>query len=237
MRWRCLRKKPLARGSTRKVAKMQDQTKSHPETPNEAPWPIRGAWTPGDLQRFERVIETEYNRGAIAAPVHLSGGNEEFLIKAFEDIGAGDWVCSTWRSHYHCLLHGVDPDKLYWEIMAGKSITLTFPENRIITSAIVGGICPIALGIAMALKRRQQLNRVWCFVGDMTGMTGIFHECVRYAHGHDLPITFIVEDNDLSVCTNTSEVWGTQYLKKAPIKFYNYKLPWPHAGAGKRINF
>lgn len=216
---------------------MPPTQQTHPEAPIAASWPIRGQWTPEALQRFERVVENSFNLGQIAAPVHLSGGNEEVLIKVFEDISATDWVCSTWRSHYHCLLHGVDPSELFLAIQSGKSITLTFPEHKIITSAIVGGICPIALGIAMALKRQKSVSKVWCFVGDMTGMTGIFHECVRYAHGHDLPIMFIVEDNDLSVCTDTAETWGTLFNKKPPIKFYNYKLPWPHAGAGKRVNF
>lgn len=199
-------------------------------------WPSRGQWTIEELQRFERVVADTYNRGSIRAPVHLSGGNEEILIDAFKAISPSDWVCSTWRSHFHCLLHGVDPARLFQDICAGKSITLTYPEHRIITSAIVGGICPIATGVAMALQRQKSADRVWCFVGDMTAMTGIFHECVRYAQGHLLPITFIVEDNDLSVCTSTAESWGST-MNRPPIKFYNYKLPFPHAGAGVRINF
>lgn len=189
-----------------------------------------------DLIAFEANIAEQFNAGKIRAPIHLSGGNEDQLIDLFRFIQSGDWVCTTWRSHYHCLLKGVPADQLEADIMAGKSITLCYPQHRIISSAIVGGICPIALGIAMAIKQSgQHVPHVWCFVGDMTSMTGIFHECLRYADGHDLPISFVIEDNGKSVGTPTLEVWGK--CARESLMDYHYSLPWPHSGAGKRVEF
>ena len=189
-----------------------------------------------DLISFEADIAAEFNRGKIRAPIHLSGGNEDVLIDLFDLVEPRDWVCTNWRSHYHCLLKGVPPDVLKADIMAGKSITLNYPEHRVISSAIVGGILPIAVGIAMAIKRRTGDERVYVFMGDMTARTGIAHECIEYSRGNNLPIEFIMEDNGKSVCTDTNVAWGRS---KHPDKFqrYDYELPFPHAGAGVRVQF
>ena len=96
-------------------------------------------------------------------------------------------MCCSWRSHYQCLLKGVPPEKVRDEILAGRSISLCFPEYRVVSSAIVGGILPIAVGIALGLKRRNEPGRVHCFMGDMTSETGIAHECIKYSFNHGSP--------------------------------------------------
>jgi pyruvate dehydrogenase E1 component alpha subunit len=60
--------------------------------------------------------------------VHLCDGNEDAMIEIFKRIGKEDWVLCSWRSHFQCLLKGVPPDVLKAEIMAGRSISLCFPE-------------------------------------------------------------------------------------------------------------
>lgn len=195
-------------------------------------------WTVAGLKAFEQEIADIFNSGQIKAPVHLSGGNEKQLIEIFQKVNPEDWVCTTWRSHYHCLLKGVPPATLKADIIAGKSITLTYPKYKIVSSAIVGGIIPIALGIAWSIKRRGGSEKVWAFIGDMTSFSGICHECRRYARGHSLPIKFVCEWNNLSVCTDTLETWGQDPLENiSNYSVYSYNLPWPHAGAGKRVQF
>jgi pyruvate dehydrogenase E1 component alpha subunit len=196
--------------------------------------------TPLDLINFELEVAEAFNKGLIRAPVHLAGGNEADLISIFKDVGPNDWVATQWRSHFHCLLRGVPRDRLMADILAGKSITLTYPDYRIISSAIVGGILPIALGIAWSIKRAGGREKVWAFCGDMTATTGIFDEVGRYAAGFELPLRIVIEDNGLSVCSPTAETWGTKRWPGASLAYrhYGYELsPWPHAGSGKRVNF
>jgi pyruvate dehydrogenase E1 component alpha subunit len=173
--------------------------------------------------------------------VHLYDGNEEQIINVFENISDDDWIFCTWRSHYQCLLKGVPQETLMQDILDGKSITLCYPEYRIYSSAIVTGSIPIATGVAMDIKRKNLKNHVWCFVGDMASETGTFFENYKYAVNHDLPITFVVEDNNKSVCTDTRKVWNTVDLtfneNKEKIIHYSYQSCYPHAGAGKRIQF
>ena len=180
-----------------------------------------------DVRSFEEKVARLYEDGGIAAPVHLSSGNEAQLQEIFKGYREGDWILSTWRSHYHWLMSGRDPQELLGQIVAGHSMNIS--GDRFFTSAIVGGIAPIAVGLAMAGER------VWCFVGDMAATCGIVAESIRYASGHNLPVTFVIEDNGMSVTTPTKDVWGTD--GKGVVVRYDYKSKWPHAGTGTFVLF
>ncbi len=212
-----------------------------------APLADRGAESPcpltaEELISFETEIAETFNAGKIRAPVHLYFGNEEQMIEVFRDIKPEDWVFCSWRSHYQCLLKGVPREELKAEIVAGRSMSLCFPKYRIVSSAIVTGVLPMAVGVALSLKRRGAAARVHCFAGDMTAETGVFHECLKYSTNHQLPIRFIIEDNGKSVCTNTRETWNQPVLtyenRAHPLViYYKYESKYPHAGAGKRVQF
>jgi pyruvate dehydrogenase E1 component alpha subunit len=196
-----------------------------------------------DLIRFEDRVADTFNAGKIRAPIHLYSGNEEKLIEIFQKIDVEeDWVFCSWRSHYQCLLKGVPEELLYKAILEGRSIALCFLEYKIFSSAIVGGHIPIALGVALSLKMQKSESHVYCFLGDMTAETGIAQSAFTYANNFDLPITFIIEDNGISVCSDTRKVWGTNTLRfqqtsNKKITSYTYTNKYPHAGAGKRVEF
>ena len=193
--------------------------------------------TKDELIKFEEEIGELFSGGTIKAPVHLSDGNEDQLIEIFKNVKRDDWIFSTHRSHYHALLHGIDPQKVRDEIMGGNSITMCFPEHKFYSSAIVGGNTPIALGVAMGLKRSKRPERVWVFVGDMAAEGGIFHECAKYAAKNDLPITFVVEDNGISTNTPTKKAWGEGTAQARIIRYEHKKEKYPHYGSGKWVTF
>ena len=199
-------------------------------------------WTLQKLQEFETQIAELFNAGRIKAPVHLSDGSEAALIEIFKEIKSEDWVFCSWRSHYQCLLKGVPSTELLDEIMAGRSISLGFPKYRVFSSAIVGGQVPIAVGAAKAEKMKNSGAHVWCFLGDMTSETGIAQTSIRYAETHDLPITFVIEDNGISVLTDTRDVWASKTLRfnereSQKVRSFSYKSKYPHSGAGVRVQF
>lgn len=182
-----------------------------------------------ELIAFEDEVAEKIRLGQIKTPTHLCGGNEEKLIKIFEHISPKDWIFATYRNHYHALLYGIPKNEVMAQILAGRSMTPHYPDRKFFTSAIVGGTLSIAVGVAMALRRKGAQERVWCFVGDMAAATGDFYEATRYAAGHQLPITFIVEDNELSCDTPTSSVWGLNV--PASVHHYVYSRNRPHLGA------
>ena len=194
-------------------------------------------WNEEELIHFENKIVESWETGKIRGPVHLSGGNEKHLIEIFKRISENDWVFSTWRSHYHALLKGVSPDWLEKEILEGRSITIVNKDEKFYSSAIVGGILPIAVGVAMSNKRKGIDETVWCFVGDMTFETGTFMENYKYAKNFDLPIRFVVEDNEVSTNTPTIETWNNKTEIPDDVIWYKYEKKWPHYGTGKWVIF
>ena len=203
--------------------------------------------TVNDLIAFESEVADLFNAAKIRAPIHLYSGCEVDMINVFQGIREKDWVFCSWRSHYQCLLKGVPRQQLLDKIVAGHSMTLCFPEHRIASSAILGGILPIALGVAMAIAHTgwEDREHVYCWMGDMTSESGIAHECIKYAKRHWLPITWIVEDNNQSTCTPTRAVWSMDELiyesremqRRDEVFYYRYNLTYPHSGAGKRVQF
>lgn len=195
-------------------------------------------YTVDDLISFENKIVEHWESGKIRGPVHLSNGNENQLIEIFGRIKSSDWVFSTWRSHYHAFLKGISPEWIESEILQGKSITLCNIDEKFYSSAIVGGTLSIALGVATAIKRDNGTDKVWCFIGDMSFESGIFYEVHKYARNLNLPLYFVVEDNDVSTNTPTEATWG-HILRDVPddVIYYNYKSKYPHYGTGKWVVF
>jgi len=188
-----------------------------------------------ELVDFETKVFDAYNDGQIRAAVHLAKNNEDELIELFQYIHPEDWVFVAWRNHYHALLHGMDADVLFQDILDGRSMSTSF--KNFYASSIVGGIIPIAVGTALALSLKKSDRRVWCFVGDMTYETGVFHEAYKYSKNFDLPIQFVIEDNDISVHTPTKVAWGKKSDVPDDIIYYKYDMEYPHHGTGKYVNF
>ncbi len=195
-----------------------------------------------DLIAFEDEVIQRFKNKEILAPVHLYSGNEADMLRMFKQIKSEDWVVCTWRSHYQALLKGIPREKVMAEILKGHSISLNFAEYRFVSSAIVTGTLPIAVGLALDIKLRDGNEYVHCFIGDMTSETGAAHECIKYARNHNLRIRFIIEDNGHSVCTDTRDTWNQKVLtyEGEPTRntyYYKYKSKFPHAGVGERIQF
>lgn len=201
-----------------------------------------------DLYDFEDGIVQLYKEGRLRSPIHLSGSVdgilEDFLINIFKNITKEDWVFSTWRSHYHALLKGIPKNWLKQWILDNKSIHVMNNEYHFVTSAIVAGILPTALGVALGIKLKGESNKVYVFIGDMAVNTGSFAEVFKFSINNKLPIYFVCECNFLSTDTDTAEAWGTtrdkmlqefEERKNKYPEYFNYvvyKRKWPHYGCG-----
>jgi len=205
-----------------------------------------------DLIEFEDEVVSRFLNGEIKSPCHLSGGNEEQLIGIFDksNIKPNDWVLTTYRSHYHALLKGMPKEELMKKILENKSMHIMSKEYKIVSTAIVCGTIPQAVGVAMAIKRKGEDRKVWCFLGDMASTMGVFYECYKYSCNNDLPITFVIEDNSLSTDTPTRKAWGElgeyqfdkdcefgkyyQFKRYPNLIYYKYKRVFPHYGISER---
>lgn len=210
--------------------------------------------TPADLIETEEEIRALWEAGEINSLLHLCGSAdgkyEEWLCDFFAvNIKPTDWVLASHRCHFHWLLHHWKSDykelpestvrsldkisarlELIDRIKEGKSMFLYGP--RFLCSAIVAGTASIAAGMGLSIQRRGGQERVFCFAGDGAAYHGHFMESVAMAHARNLPVTYIIEDNDSS-CGVTKEQRGSPTDWKWPdcVVTVKYQSRFPHAGS------
>lgn len=195
-----------------------------------------------DLIEFEEVVASHWEHGDLPYLIHLSGGNEDFLLEHFEEeVKDGDWIFSTHRNHHHALLSGVPRNELLAKILAGNSMFVFDSSRHFFTSSILAGTCAIAAGVAYSLKESGSDNWVYCFLGDGAEEQGHFYEAVMWVEAQDLPCMFIIEDNDRQVDTSFEERNPNKFKFEMPscVIRNKYKPTYPHAGNGtkKKIVF
>ena len=208
---------------------------------------MKSEWTVPLLQEYEENLKLLFGEGKINCPLHLSGGNEQALIDIFQHIKPQDYIFSTHRAHYHYLLKGGDPQVLLDEILGlpsgmcggkGRSMHLYDQALKFYTSAIVGGVGPIAAGVALNIKKQKLDQHVWCFVGGGAEDQGSFTEAVRFGIARELPLTFVIEDNNLSIDSTKDQRWHNyRPIKSRNIIRYEYERGFPHCGVGRWIGF
>ena len=198
--------------------------------------------TKKDLVNFEKSVADHWEAGDLPYLIHLSGGNEDFLIEHFEEeVKDGDWIFSTHRNHHHALLVGIPQSELMGHILSGNSMFMFDSNRHFFTSSILAGTCAIAAGVAYSLKESGSDNWVYCFLGDGAEEQGHFYEAVMWVEAQDLPCMFIIEDNDRQVDTSFEERNPNKFKFEMPscVIRNKYTPTYPHAGNGtkKKIVF
>jgi len=193
-----------------------------------------------ELIEFENRAINLFEDGYLPFLMHFCGGNEDELIKIFEEIKDEDYVFSTHRTHYHYLLKGGTPDDLEKKLLDGDSMFVFNKKINFLSSSILSGTSGIAAGVALALKLKNSKQKVWCFIGDGAEDNGHLYEAVKFVESAELNCEFIIEDNDRSVETNKADR-KSNFIMSWPscVRRYYYKPTYPHtgSGSGKWIKF
>ena len=163
------------------------------------------------IRRFEEKAAELYQQGKIRGFLHLYIGEEAVAVGAFDALAADDTVVSHYREHGHALARGLPMDACMAELY-GKATGLSrgrggsmhfFDVARRFYGgfAIVGGMLPIAVGLALAdrLSGRQAVTA--CFFGDGAVAEGEFHESLNLAALWRLPVLFLCENNRYAMGT------------------------------------
>ena len=161
------------------------------------------------IRRFEEACILAAHNARVPGHFHVYIGQEATGVGVMSTLEAGDFVYSTHRNHGHLLARGADPKKALAEIFGkatgyagGKAGTLhgCAPElNFPLSSAIVGGVLPIATGTAYALKQRGQPNVCVAMFGEGAMEEGAAYEALNLASLWRLPVLFVCENNTAEV--------------------------------------
>lgn len=178
------------------------------------------------IRRFEQRSSELYQQGKIGGFLHLYIGQEAIAVGSIAARGENDHVITAYRDHGHALAVGSDTGRVMAELLGkatgvskgkGGSMHLADVERRYWGGyAVVGGHLPLATGIALAEQYRGSDGAVLCYMGDGATNIGYFHESLNLAAVWDLPVVWIVENNEYGMGTAVSRASAvTKMVDKA----------------------
>tara|TARA_R100000908_G_scaffold61985_1_gene40660 strand:- start:1289 stop:3271 length:1983 start_codon:yes stop_codon:yes gene_type:complete len=94
-----------------------------------------------------------------------------------------------------------------------RSFHFGIPEHKIIGMiSHLAAMMPVADGLALAMKLRNEKAVAFSFCGDGATSEGDFHEALNLAAVWNLPVVFIIENNGYGLSTPTSEQYACEHL-------------------------
>ena len=184
------------------------------------------------IRRFEEKAVEQYRLGNIRGYVHAYVGEEAIAVGALSACRPDDYITSTHRGHGHALAKGAEPKYMYAELFGkasgyckgrGGSMHITnMAQGNLGANGIVGGGIPIAAGAALAIRQRKGDQVVLCFFSDGSTNIGTFHETLNMASVYDLPVIFVLENNQYAVSTPIQSVTR---VKNLSVRSQSYGMP------------
>jgi pyruvate dehydrogenase E1 component alpha subunit len=151
-----------------------------------------------------------------------SRGQEAIAAAMGVSLRPDDQLVTTYRGLHDLIGKGVPLEEIYGEMMGrtvgagrgkGGTMHIANPEKGVMLSTgIVGAGPPVAVGLAMAAKRKG-LDRVTVVsFGDGATNTGSFHEAANMAALWDLPLVLLCQNNLYAEMTPTSDTMKIEHV-------------------------
>lgn len=167
---------------------------------------------------YEERLQEEYlegkqpafdiSAGPIPGELHLAAGHEASGAGVCAHLRDSDTVTAPHRPHHIAIAKGVDLKRMTAEIFGRESglakgkgghMHLFDPDVNFAGSGIIAEGCPPAVGAAMAAKKRNTTDVAVAFLGEGAVDQGAFLESLNLAAVQNLPVVFVVEDNDWAI--------------------------------------
>jgi pyruvate dehydrogenase E1 component alpha subunit len=167
-----------------------------------------------------RVFETEciklYRQGLIIGYFHPYLGEEAIATGACAALREDDYIVSTHRGHGHCIARGGQLNKMVAEVLGretgyckgrgGSMHIADIATGNIGANGIVGGGLPIGVGVAMGVHVRGGNQVTIIFFSDGACNNGVFAESLNLAAIFNLPVVFMLENNQYAVSSPVEEM-------------------------------
>ncbi|MFC6716136.1 thiamine pyrophosphate-dependent dehydrogenase E1 component subunit alpha [Natrialbaceae archaeon GCM10025810] len=167
---------------------------------------------------YEERLQEEYlegkqpafdiSAGPIPGELHLAAGHEASSAGVCRHLRDDDAVTAPHRPHHVAIAKGVDLKRMSAEIFGretglscgkGGHMHLFDPDVNFACSGIIAEGCPPAVGAAMAAKKRNEDGVAVAFLGEGAISQGAFLESLNLAAVRNLPVVFVIEDNDWAI--------------------------------------
>ena len=163
------------------------------------------------IRRFEEKAGQMYGMGLIGGFCHLYIGQEAVVVGMYAAIEEGDTMLTSYRDHGHMLACGMDAKGVMAELTGriggyskgkGGSMHMFSREKNFYGGhGIVGAQVPIGTGLAFAHKYRDNGRLSLTYFGDGSANQGQVYESFNMAALWQLPVLFIVENNQYAMGT------------------------------------
>ena len=171
-------------------------------------------------RRFEEKAEEAYAIGKIGGFCHLHIGQEGAAEGCIGPLREDDYVISGYREHTQALAKGVDPRAVMAELQGrapgasggkGGSMHIFGVDHGFMGGhGIVGGQVPLATGFGWAIRYRGEERVAVCFMGDAAVNQGALHESLNMAAIWELPVIYVVENNEYGMGTAFHRISATE---------------------------
>ena len=165
------------------------------------------------IRAFEELILEMFSQNKLSGTTHTYIGEEATASALMPYVREQDKVFSNHRCHGHYLAYNGPEELLLAEIMSKKSGLCNgrggsqhIHYKNFYTNGIQGGIVPNALGVAFADKLSGNDDNTVVFIGDGTLGQGVVYESLNIASVYDVPVVFVVEDNQYAMSTKRKDV-------------------------------
>jgi pyruvate dehydrogenase E1 component alpha subunit len=184
------------------------------------------------VRNFETRAESAYQHGFVGGFFHSYIGQEAIMASLLEAAGEKNWWITTYRCHAQALLLGATPNEIMAELYGrstgnalGRGGSMHLYTERLLGGfAIVGGHLPIAAGAAFSLKYQNNKNEIAiCFLGDGAVAQGTFHETLNLCSLWELPVLFLIENNQWGMGTHVSRALSIKRLAEDTAPAYGLK--------------
>jgi pyruvate dehydrogenase E1 component alpha subunit len=180
---------------------------------------------------FETRVAEQYMKGRIGGFCHLYSGEEAVALGALWCLRKDDCVIGSYRDHAYYILRGGDPKKAMAELFGhadgcckgkGGSMHLFDPDISFFGGyAIVGGMCPIAVGLGLAIQHKGEDRVVLCFFGDGATNQGAYHEALNMASLYKLPVIWVCENNQYAIGTSVGRSSAQESMARKAKSAYD----------------
>ena len=96
--------------------------------------------------------------------------------------------------------------------MGGSMHIADFAIGMLGANGIVGEVCPIATGAALASQIRGTDQVAVTFMGDAAANEGSFHESINVAAVWKLPVVFVIENNLYGYSVKSRDAFPTEHI-------------------------
>ena len=161
------------------------------------------------VRRFEERARQAYQQGKIGGFLNLYIGEEAIATGAIHTLKPQDHIVTHYRDHGHAIARGLEPKGLMAELFGrvdgynkGRGGSMHFADANLNFwggYAIVAGHLTIAVGLALAEKRKGSDAIALAIFGDGATDNGTFYECMNFAKVWDLPVIFLCENNQFGM--------------------------------------